>query len=431
MRASGRIEHLEPAQDPSGSNGGRIAGCGSGGGMAGILKTSRRPSPAMSFSRVFAAAAVCLAAVGCQSSATDALDIAGAEKAAPRAIVEQEAIGEGPALIAMLLPRSAPGSDGSDAADYRDGAALAVKDLGDGKASILVLDTKGQSSDTNRLAQEAIAKGARVILGPTTASDVAVMASVSPGTRPPVIALVSNAAPKIDNVYDLVSDEIDSAIAGAVYAVAAGNSSFVALAPRGYPAAAIERLSKRLAAHGASLTGTLEYSGSTSNVIAELQPQKAALTGAGAVIVLAGGGDAEAAVTALRSATVLSSGGFLVGTSAWPQSLLSSAVAEKAVVAFPGRASMAEISERFRAEYGRPLTLSAAYGYDAAAIPIGIIRVIGPDGLSAATLTAAKGFRGATGVFRFDAEGRVERLMPVYQVSAGALRPVDGAAAGF
>lgn len=65
------------------------------------------------------------------------------------------------------------------------------------------------------------------------------------------------------------------------------------------------------------------------------------------------------------------------------------------------------------------------------AVAAGIVRAKGDQGLTASALHAASGFAGATGVFRFDAEGRAERRFAIYQLKRGKPVLLDAAPAGF
>jgi ABC-type branched-subunit amino acid transport system substrate-binding protein len=95
------------------------------------------------------------------------------------------------------------------------------------------------------------------------------------------------------------------------------------------------------------------------------------------------------------------------------------------------QASLAQIAERYRAAWGRPVTMEAAYGYDAVAIAAGIVRHMGPDALTPAALTISSGFRGATGTFRLRPDGSVDRPLSLYRFKGGALELVDPAPQSF
>ena len=61
----------------------------------------------------------------------------------------------------------------------------------------------------------------------------------------------------------------------------------------------------------------------------------------------------------------------------------------------------------------------------------GVVRAKGEQGLNADALRSASGFAGATGVFRFDAQGRVERRFAIYRLTRGKPSLLDAAPAGF
>jgi hypothetical protein len=79
--------------------------------------------------------------------------------------------------------------------------------------------------------------------------------------------------------------------------------------------------------------------------------------------------------------------------------------------------------------------LDAAGGfYDArstAADAAGLLRAGGADAITSTALASKAGFRGTTGIFRFDAQGNVERRHAVYRIKNGKIRLLAEAANGF
>jgi hypothetical protein len=59
------------------------------------------------------------------------------------------------------------------------------------------------------------------------------------------------------------------------------------------------------------------------------------------------------------------------------------------------------------------------------------VRTGGAQGLTQQALHASSGFTGATGSFRFNTQGRVERRLAIYRLSRGRLELLDEAPVGF
>jgi hypothetical protein len=337
--------------------------------------------------------------------------------------VAQETLGQGAVTVAMLLPRSAGGSTGAAAREYRDGAALAMTDLGAEHVSLVVSDTGGSSSIAASRAAQAIGSGARMLIGPASGAEL----SALPGERPPVIALVDNTTPRGSGIFAFRSDETDSALAAVDHARAAGKRVFVALVAPGTTEAATSRLKQGIEAVGGVLSATIPFTSATDLGGANAE----AVAGAEAVIVFAGADPAQA-LAAYQAAPERRSDALMIATNGWTQAHYRLPTAAGAIVPVLDQGGLREVGARMQSAYGRPMTLEAAYAYDAVALAAGIVRAVGAEGLSAVALTQPSGFRGATGAFRFSQDGSVSRLFSIYSVGAGgSLQPVQAAPAGF
>lgn len=389
------------------------------------FRTGRRlPGPA-----ALALLVVLAALAGCQSTnPVDALSLSGKDAAA--SVPETQTVGSGPLKLAMLLPLSAEGAERDRAADYRDGAILAMQDLGGNRATLTVYDTKGVPTEVARLGKQAIAAASEVIIGPTTPGAVEALASAVAGELPVVLALTPDIPLNTRDLFTMKSNEADSADAVVSYAVAAGKSRFVVLAPEGYGPASLARVRKGIADSHGQLLGTVAYPSEAAAVPAAIAAN-AKLIGRASAVLLVAGLDTTAATRALRTEKLITDQRPLLATSAWPQAALADKSAEGALVALPSQAGLRQISERFTRTFGRPPSSDAAYAYDATAIVLGVDRVMGPTALTAETLASDKGFRGATGVFRFGGDGSIDRLLPVYVVRNGTMKLVKAAEPSF
>jgi len=364
------------------------------------------------------------ALAACQGTGADMLDDVAT---GPRQA--EEVIGSGGVTVAMLLPRSAGGEAGRRARDIRAGAALALADLGDGRLSLAIHDTAGRADAIAALAGQAQAAGARLILGPVTASEVAAL--VGAGQRPPAIAFTGNGEPRGETAFAIASDAVDSALESVRIAAGAGRKSFVALAPGDFSPADRDRLARGLAETGAEFLGLVPYAGAGQALAAGIAARRETLVKADGVIIF-GSGDAPASIAAaLRAASSLRPGATIIGNLTWTSASFARPELDGALVSMPDQSGMALIADRYRTQAGRALSLDAAYGYDAVAVAAGIVRTMGDDALTAATLTRSSGFRGTTGIFRFMPDGSVQRPLALYRVGAGTLQLVDAAPEGF
>ncbi len=90
-----------------------------------------------------------------------------------------EVIGSGNVRIALLVPSSIPGGAAAVARELRNGAELAIQDFGRNQVQLVVKDTKGQATEEQARANEAISEGSSLVLGPLFASNVSAAAGVT------------------------------------------------------------------------------------------------------------------------------------------------------------------------------------------------------------------------------------------------------------
>lgn len=380
------------------------------------------PRASLNSAKALAALLFCLVVAACQGVNTqEALETA----PAPAAPAGDEVLGSGPVKVALIVARGAGGQAGTDAAEYRNGAALAMSDLGADHITLSVLGSGGDAAAARDKARQAIADGARLIIGPASASELEAVAAERKRGQPPVLALVDNTAKRAAGTFTLGSDELDGALAVGAYAAAAGRGDILAVAgPGGLSRNATARLKSGLEKSGGRLLG-----------VAEFVPP-AGLSGAGdlvgkaqAVIVLAGASP-EQAVAALKAGG-LAADALVLGTVLWTRQHYASAALAGALVPAPEQSGLREVEARMRAAYGRPITMEAAHAYDAVALAAGVVRAIGAEGVGTAVLRQPVGFRGATGAFRFGEDGAVTRLYGIYRIGKDGLKPVQPAAQGF
>lgn len=384
--------------------------------------------PAMRRSRMATIARTAVAAVlfaglaACQSVDTQGALDPGAMRPGPSAPVDAETLGRGGVTVTLLVPRTSAGSAARDAAEYRDGAALAMTDLGADHITLNVLDTRGQAAQAATRTREQAEKGARLIIGPASSAELKAVVDARRRNQPPVLALVDNDASRPVGVFALRSDETDSVSAAVSQARGMGKRNVLAVVSPDVSARSVARLKRRVEAAGGTFLGSITYR----------SPQDAAgatVARADAVVLYAGAAPAEAAA-ALRAAG-LPSDAVLIGTSAWTQQHHVNPVLAGALVPVPDQSGLKEVNARMQAAYGRPMTIEAAHAYDAVALAAGIVRTLGAEGLVAGTLSQPTGFRGATGAFRFGSDGSVTRLYSIFRAGPGGLRLVAAAAPGF
>lgn len=351
---------------------------------------------------------------GCQSSTpSGALEgvTVPADTASP---ADPITLGHEGAQIALFMDAGM----GAAADDYRDGALLAAKALGAGKLALTVHDLRGKPGDPAGHVREQLAADTRFLIGSPSLAKAFKGAAADPA----IVLLGSE--PQMGSVA-IVSDEIDAALEAATYAASQGQTKIMVVATRPLSKAQEQRLRAGMTKGGVHLLGIVTDPSSSSG---KKSLQK--LSEAQAVLLL--GADAPSVVApALRHRGELSAGVPFLGGHSWPSGSYSQPVLEGSLLALVDQAALKRISKRFEEAYGRPLSLEAAYGFDAVAVAAGIFRTKGGQAMSAKALHGEAGFSGATGIFRFGLDGRVDRRLAIYQLIGGKLVLQRAVPSGF
>tara|TARA_R110002020_G_scaffold203246_3_gene406736 strand:- start:2926 stop:4092 length:1167 start_codon:yes stop_codon:yes gene_type:complete len=385
---------------------------------------ARKASPTGAFGALVLMA--CLGLAGCQASSLD--DGLGSTAASSFVPIAASTHGSGPVTVSMLLPTDA--ALAKKAADIADGARLALDELGDGQLRIEVLPVSSGSGEVAAKVQAATSAGSKLIIGPATDAQSASLGSTGQA-HPPVLALVANASAGGSNIWPLYGDAIDSALEGVGVAVAAKQKNIVVVHEKGFPAENLIRLREGIRLRGGTTVGFVAYP-ADGKALREAFATSAGVFNKADTIVLLGGGEAIGQVIDILAAGEFGKSiGTAIATSLIPKEIYGRPSAQGLIVAMPSTSNLSVISERFKARYGREPSYDAAIGYDSVAIAAGLVRSGGPDAITIANLTSPQGFRGATGLFRFRPDGRIERRMVVHRIENGALTVLQEEGAGF
>ena len=377
---------------------------------------------------------VLIGLAACQSS-TDVADVLdpGAVDGTQTGGPAQKAIvlGKGSMKIAMLLPISGAGSAGEEGRKMRDGAQLAMDDLGNDLITLTIEDTRGDAALAKKMTVEAMGSGAKAVIGPTELPAARQLSQVSGTKRPPVFALAENFAGS-PGIYSVRLSEADSAAAAAAALADKGKRKFVLFVAAGADAAAItKRVENSLSIYGASLAVTIPYRTAAGGAEKAVADMAALVDRPEAIIVASGSRNPSAIVSPLKTKGFLGKGVALIGTSRWLAHPLSDPLFDGAYIAALDITETGPIAARFKATFNYDADVNVAYAYDMVALTAGIASAVGPKGMTRQVLENPTGFRGSTGLFRFRADGASERSMPFYQVRNGSLEQIEKSISGF
>ncbi|MGB8273690.1 MAG: penicillin-binding protein activator [Alphaproteobacteria bacterium] len=368
--------------------------------------------------------------------------------------------------VGLLVPLSGPQSEVGAA--LLDAAQMALFDMGDTSLTLLPRDTGGTPEGAARAAREVLDEGARLILGPLLASEVQAVAPEARAAGVNVVAFSTDrtvAAPGVFVMGVLPRDQVFRVVA---YAVSQGRTRFAALSPdTAYGSTVVDALKIATVQNNAVVTQVETYSpGANMPAVvkrfANYESRRAALDAQIGELEAKGDEVSRQAAARLKAMGAAGDVGFdavmipeggerlreiapllpyydidtnkvrLLGTNLWNDvSLGTEPALQGGWFAAPDPGPRAEFMTRFASVYGhRPHGL-ASLGYDGAALAAVLAREsAGPD-FSAAALTAAHGFAGVDGIFRFHPDGLSERGLAVLEIRRDAFKVMSPAPEAF
>ena len=121
----------------------------------------------------------------------------------------------------------------------------------------------------------------------------------------------------------------------------------------------------------------------------------------------------------------------VVGHQGWTSRLTNQSALDGAIIAVPDTSNYGLIRQAYINQYNKEPTAMSFYGFDVVAMAAGIIRARGAGALKRETLLTKSGFKGASGAFRFHADGKVERLFEIARLNGGKITRLAKAPDGF
>ena len=147
--------------------------------------------------------------------------------------MQSSEIGTGAVKVALILPLSAGGNAGTVALSMKNAGEMALAEFNSPNIQLLVKDDGGTSGGAQQAAQQALAEGAEIIIGPLFAHSVGVVGAAARQRGVPVIAFSTDARVATRGVYllsFLPEADVDRIVD---YAMASGKRSFAAMLSEG------------------------------------------------------------------------------------------------------------------------------------------------------------------------------------------------------
>jgi len=341
--------------------------------------------------------------------------------------------GTGATKVALLLPLSGDAQLAAVGTSMANAAQLAVEyvsgnaKIGD-HITMLLLDTGATAGGAAAQASAALAAGAKLILGPLRADQVAAAGGVASAAKVPLIGFSNNPAVAAPGVY-LLNVLPDSEMSRSL---AYAKSKGVAKAMAGIFAsgesgdaqrAAFQQVASRL---GAGIHGTYTFGsdGEMKTVIDQLAPILKARNIDS--IVMPDRASAPALANAIQRVGVARSSLTLIGSADWDgdRAILSTGYLNGAIYPAVDDTGYKALAPEYSARFGGTPHPFATIAYTAAILANATPLVSAH--YSAAALTTPGGFNGRDGVFRFLPDGRSQYALIIKQISGGTAVRVEG-----
>lgn len=376
------------------------------------------------------------------------------ERPEPTGLIPPHMEGRDLSRVAVLLPFSAENSGArAEALRLLRAAELALFERAGGDLLMIPKDTQGTPEGARSAARAAAGDGADMIIGPLFGPAVAAAADVARQADIPVVAFTTDTSVAGDGVY-LMSFPPEIEVERIVeYASRQGVERFAYLGPQDrYGMAVYNALQDNTALNGgyvsadAFYTGDVEAMARASARLAEgvfepLTPEDALELRRSewvpdpeaafqAVILPEGGTRLRSLGPLLISQNVDPLVVRFLGTGLWNDpELLREPALHGGWFAGPDRAARERFETGYMEAYGREPSRIASLAYDAMALAAHLDG--GERGFSREAIEEEQGFLGADGLFRFHADGMIERGLAIYEIQPRGLREIEPAPLTF
>ena len=333
--------------------------------------------------------------------------------------------------VGLLLPFSLRPQD---AAALYNAAELALFDHGNQNTLLIPRDAGSDEVSANAAARALVNDGADIIIGPVLREGVAGASTAARASNIPVIGFSSDRTVAGNGVY-LLSFQLEDEVSRIVSYAASQNIRTIALlAPANeYGRRVQSALRTEASLHGVSVVQTQLYNRTDADASAAATALAASLATAPAqaILIAESGSPLRAIAIALVRGGVSQQQTRFIGTSVWA----GEAQREPALVGgwyvSPDPSVRTGFETRYQATFGEEPTRLASLGYDAVALAALLSRDNGRRGFARNRIENSEGFTGSDGLFRFRANGAIERGLAIIEVRQNDIGVIEAAPQQF
>ncbi|HKB95889.1 MAG TPA: penicillin-binding protein activator [Rhizomicrobium sp.] len=338
-----------------------------------------------------------------------------------------------PVRVGIILPFSSSSAPTRAlAASMMKAAELAMFDSGNRNILLMTADEGNGGANAANAAQQLLAQGAEVIVGPLFGPSVSAVAPIARDRAVPVLAFSTEKNVAGNGAYllsFLPQNEVSRVIG---YAAANGHHQFAALTPQtAYGDVAKDAFTDAVAAARGKVVGVERYA---PNAGAVAEPASAvAKSGADAILIAQGGVILRAIAPTLSLDGVARDKVKLLGTGLWNDdaALTREASLQGSWYAAPAPNADTEFVNKYHTAFGTAPASLASLAYDA----VSLVALLSPGTpyhrFTRGALMDPNGFAGVNGIFRFKADGTSERGLAVLEVTSAGPTVVSPAPTTF
>ncbi|NOE27714.1 penicillin-binding protein activator [Ruegeria sp. HKCCD6157] len=357
------------------------------------------------------------------------------------AACEPGGVGGGPSIdtsnpvpVALLVPRS---GDAALAQSLENAARMAMSDLPNVKIDLRVYDTAGNPTTATAVAQQAVAEGAKIIVGPVyaQAANAAGLAVLNNNVN--VLSFSNNTSIAGGNVFVLGPTFENTANRLMNYAGRQGKTNTVIVHSNDAAGQVGQAaIANALANSRVNNAGTVGYDRSQQGVINSVPTIKATVdsTGADSIFMTATTAGALPLFSQLLpEAGVSPATTQFIGLTRWdipPQTLELPGV-QGGWFALPDPSKAQAYRQRYNATYGEAPHPISGLAYDGIAAIGALVSQGKSNALTGAALTQNAGFQGVGGIFRLRPNGTNERGLAVATIQNKQVVVIDPAPQSF
>lgn len=338
----------------------------------------------------------------------------------------------GQVRVALILPLSAQGNAAVAARSMKNAAEMALAEFKQPNVQLLVKDDAGSPQAAQQAAQQAVAEGAEIIVGPLFAQSVGAVASVARPAGIPVIAFSTDAGVAQGGVY-LLSFLPESDVRRIVdYAVSRGKRSFAAILPDNAYGSVVEAAFREEVARRGARVAAIEKYLDPSRVPEAARRLAQSVNRADAIFAPDGADVMPQIAQQLAAAGVNLKRVQLLGSGLWDDPrIFADRQLEGGWFAAPEQAGYRNFVARYKMRYGQDPVRTATLAYDAVALVAALVKTQGTQRFTGTVLTNPSGYAGIDGVFRFRPNGLNERGLAVLRVAPGGGQVISAAPKSF